>query len=195
MVRKEKESTMSDYDYDDLKQEVRGAGDNILAQLAGLALEQKRAEAEVAKAEEALAVAKTELKRLCEQEIPDLMDKAETSDHTTKDGIRIKIKEKVHGSIPKANEEKAFTWLKEHNHDALIKREFKIQFGKDEEAWAQKFLKDLQKRKRPLAFELKRAVHPSTLSSFVTSQLESGVDFPMDIFGVFRKRSSEIEVK
>jgi len=183
------------YNYDDLKQDSRGAGDNILAQLSGLALDQKRAEAEVAKAEEALATAKAELSRISEREIPDLMDKAEMAEYTTKDGIKIKIKEKVHGSIPKATEAQAFEWLKENEHDNLIKREFKIQFGKDDEKWADKFLKDLQKRKRPLAFELKRTVHPSTLSSFVTGQLEAGVDFPMDTFGVFRKRSSVIEVK
>lgn len=186
---------MSDYNYDDLKQEDRGAGDNILAQLSGLAMDQKRAEAAVAQAEEALATAKAELKRISEQEIPDLMDKAEMTDYTTKDGIKIKIKEKVHGSIPKDKEAQAFDWLKENKHDDLIKREFKIQFGKNDEAWANKFLADLNKRKRPLAFELKRTVHPSTLSSFVAGQLEQGVDFPMDTFGVFRKRSSVIEVK
>jgi hypothetical protein len=183
------------YNYDDVKADARGPGDNILASLSSLALDQKRAEVAVAQAEEALALAVANLKRISEHEIPELMDKAEMVDYTTKDGITIKIGEKVRGSIPKANEEKAFTWLKDNGHDDLIKREFKIQFGKTEEAWAKKFLTDLNKRKRPLAYELKRTVHSSTLSSFVKGQLEAGVDFPMDIFGVFRQRSSTIEVK
>lgn len=184
-----------EYDYDEHKVEARGIGDNILSRLSALALEQKRAEVAVAKAEEALAFAKAELARIAEQEIPELMDAAETSEHTTKDGIKIKIVEKVRGSIPKATEAQAFQWLTDHKHDDLIKRVFKIQFGKNEEAWAKKFLADLQKRKRPLAFEVKRSVHASTLASFVKGQLESGVDFPMDIFGVFRQRASTIEVK
>jgi hypothetical protein len=53
----------------------------------------------------------------------------------------------------------------------------------------------LQNRKRPLAFDLKRTVHASTLASFVKSQLEAGVDFPMDLFGVYRQRTSVIDVK
>lgn len=188
-------STADPHNYDDVKVDARGPGDNILASLSGLAMDQKRAEVVVARAEEALALAKAELARISEREIPDLMDKAEMTEYTTKDGIKIKISEKVRGSIPKATEAQAFAWLTENKHDDLIKREFKIGFGKNEEAWAKKFLADLQKRKRPLAFELKRTVHASTLASFVKGQLESGVDFPMDIFGVFRQRASTIEVK
>lgn len=183
------------YNYDDIKQEERGPGDNILASLSALALEQKRAEVAVAKAEEALALATAELKRISEQTIPDLMDVAKMEEYTTSDGIKIKIGVKIRGSIPKATEAQAFQWLMDQKHDDLIKREFKIQFGKNEEAWAKKFLADLQKRKRPLAFELKRTVHSSTLASFVKGQLETGVDFPMDIFGVYRQRASTIEVK
>jgi hypothetical protein len=188
---------MSDdiYNYDEHKQEAAGPGDNILASLSALAMEQKRAEVAVAKAEEALALANAELKRISEHVIPDLMDVAKLTEYTSRDGIKIKIGEKIRGSIPKANEEKAFAWLTDQKHDDLIKREFKIQFGKNEEGWAKKFLADLQKRKRPLAFELKRTVHASTLASFVKGQLESGVDFPMDIFGVYRQRASTIEVK
>lgn len=183
-----------DHNYDDIKREIM-PNDNILAQLAGAALDQKRAELAVTKAEETLALAQAELKRLSERVIPELMDAAETTSHTTKDGIVIKMTEKIRGSIPKATEAKAFQWLKDNEHDDLIKREFKIQFNKDEEAWAEKFTRDLNQRKKKLAYEVKRSVHPSTLASFVTGQLEAGEDFPMDIFGVFRQRASKIEFK
>lgn len=185
---------MDDYNYDDHKGD-HDAKDNILAALSAAAMDQKRKEAEVARIEEQLAVAQAELKTIAEHTIPELMDAAEMESFTTKDGIVIKIVQKIRGSIPKATEAKAFEWLKDNKHDDLIKREFKIGFGKEEETWANKFLADLKKRKRPLAFEVKRTVHPSTLASFVTSQLEQGVDFPMDIFGVFRQRSSKIELK
>jgi hypothetical protein len=183
------------YDYDEHKAEARGAGDNILKQLSSLALDQKRAELEVAQAEEQLALAKAKLAHIAEHVIPELMDAAEMAEYTTKDGIKIKINEKVRGSIPKATEAQAFQWLLDNRHDDLIKREFKIQFGKNEEAWAKEFEQDLQNRKRPLAFDLKRTVHASTLASFVKSQLEAGVDFPMDLFGVYRQRTSVIDVK
>jgi hypothetical protein len=182
------------YNYDDIKREI-GPGDNVLAQLSGLALDQKRLEAEVAKAEEALAEAQAKLKQVAERDIPQLMDAAEMTSYTTKDGITIKIKETIRGSIPEATKEQAFEWLREHDHDNLIKREFNIQFNKAEEAWAKKFEADLRKRKKPLAVTVKRSIHASTLGAFVKVQLEEGVDFPMDIFGVFRQRSSKVEVK
>lgn len=185
--------TEETYDYSEIKQELNPK-DNILASLSALALEQKRAEEAVAKATEALTKAQEELKEIAEKRIPELMDAAEMTKYTTRDGLSIAIKEKVHGSIPKATEDKAFAWLAEHGHDDLIKREFKIQFNKNEEAWAAKFKRDMDQRKKKLAYEIKRAVHPSTLSSFVSGQLEQGVEFPMDIFGVFRKRTAKIDI-
>lgn len=183
-----------EYNYDEHKSSENVAT-NILAALSSLAMQQKLAERAVEEAELKLAEAKAELVRISEREIPELMDAAEVTTFTTKDGILIKIKEKIRGSIPKDNEDRAFKWLKDHQHDDLIKREFKIVFGKKEEEWAEAFHAELKKREKPLAFEIKRTIHPSTLSSFVASQLEQGVDFPMDTFGVFRQRASVIEVK
>lgn len=182
------------YDYTDAKREILPS-DNVLAQLSGFALDQKKAEAEVERITELLATANANLKRISEVEIPTLMDAAGMTSYTTQDGITIKVDEKIRGSIPEATKDKAFNWLKEHGHDDLVKREFKIQFNKDEEQWAAKFVRDLNARKKKLAYEVKRTVHSSTLASFVKGQLEEGVDFPMDIFGVFRQRASKIKVK
>lgn len=188
---------MSDYNYDDLKQDDRAANskDNILAQLAGLAMDQKQAELAVARAEEALGEAKAELARIAERAIPELMDAAEMTEYTTKDGIKIKVNETVRGSIPKDKADGAFAWLETNGHADLVKREFVIRFARAEEGWAKKFAADLKKRKKQLAYDVKRSVHANTLSAFVKGQLEAGVDFPMDLFGVFRQRVSKIEVK
>lgn len=179
------------FDYSDHKD---GPGDNLLAQLSGLALDQKRAEAEVARLEEALRKAKETLKDISEHRMPALMDEAEMSEFKTKDGIKIKIKETIRASIKDENAAKAFAWLEEHEHGNLIKREFKIEFGKDEESWAKRFQSDLAKRKKPLKHTLKRSVHPQTLSAFITEQLREGVDVPLATFGAFRQRASEINL-
>lgn len=180
------------HDYSEFKD---GPGDNVLARISGLALDQKEAEAEVARCEEALKKAQEKLRDIAEHQLPALMDEAEVKECTTKDGIKVKIVEKIRGSIPAATAEKAFAWLEEHNHGKLIKREFKIEFSKGDEAWAKKFEADLRKRKKPLKFDIKRGVHPSTLASFVTEQLQEGVDIPLDTFGVFRQRSAKIDFK
>jgi len=187
-----KKSAAAVPDYSDYKVEP---GANVLATLSQLADEQKQAEAEVARLEEELRSAQAKLRDLAEHRLPNLMNECGMREFTTKDGIKIKVVEKIRGSIPEAHATRAFAWLEEHGHDNLIKREFKIEFGKDEEGWAKKFQADLAKRKRPLKVQLKRAVHPSTLASFVNEQLADGVDFPMEMFGVHQQRSSKIEFK
>lgn len=180
------------HDYSDFKD---GPGDNVLARISGLALDQKEAEAEVARCEEALKKAQEKLRDIAEHQLPALMDEAEVKECVTKDGIKVKIVEKIRGSIPATTAEKAFAWLEDKGFGKLIKREFKIEFGKGDEAWAKKFEADLRKRKKPLKFDIKRGVHPSTLASFVTEQLQEGVDIPLDTFGVYRQRSSKIDFK
>lgn len=180
------------YDYSEFKEKPK---DNVLGQLAGMAQEQKADEALVARLEEELAAAKEKLKTISEVTIPKFMDDCGMKDFTTKDGLRIDIVETIRGSIPKASETQAFSWLEDHNSGRLIKREFKIEFGKDEEAWAKKFQADLAKRKRPLKATVKRAVHPQTLAAYVREQLEAGVAIPLDVFGVYRQRASKVTVK
>lgn len=180
------------HDYSDFKE---GPGDNLLAQISVTALEQKEAEAEVARCEEALKLAQAKLRRISDETLPALMDEAEMTTCETRDGIVVKVHEKIRGSLPKGRERPAFQWLAENGHDDLIKREFNIQFDKDEEAWAKKFESDLRKRKRPVNVARKDTIHPSTLASFVTEQLKSGVDIPLDAFGVYRQRSTKITIK
>lgn len=180
------------HDYSEFRE---GPGDNLLAQIATTALEQKEAEAEVERCEDALKAAQNRLRLIAEKTLPELMDAARQTQLTTADGIVVKVQEKIRGSLPKGREAPAFAWLEEHGHEDLVKREFKIQFGKDEEAWAKKFEADLRKRKKPVNVSRTDTIHPSTLASFVTEQLEAGVDIPLDAFGVYRQRSTKITIK
>lgn len=172
-----------------------GAGDNVLAQISGLALEQKQAEAEVAQLEEQLKAAQNKLKDIAERRLPEMMDAAEVTTCETRDGIVVKVREKIRGSIPKGRERPAFDWLEERGHDSLIKRRVIIEFNRDDAAWARKFEADMRKRKRPLNAKIEETIHPSTLSSFITERLQEGDDVPLETFGVFRQRSAVITVK
>lgn len=180
------------HDYSEFKE---GPGDNLLAQIAATALEQKEAEAEVERCEDALKLAQGRLRKISDEDLPALMDEAEMTTCQTRDGIVVKLQEKIRGSLPKGREQPAFDWLEEHGHDDLIKREFTIQFGKDEEAWAKKFEADLRKRKKPVNVARKETIHHTTLASFVTEQLEAGVAIPLDTFGVYRQRTTKISFK
>ncbi len=184
---------MSEYDYSDFQTET--PPDNLMARISDAALRQKKLESQVAQLEEDLSHAKEELRQVDEVELPGLMEQAQCEEFTTRDGIRIGVKEAIRGSIPKPNQAKALKWLEDNGYESLIKREFKIQFDRDQEAWARKFEADLAKRKKPLAVKVERKVNPQTLQSFVKQLLEEGEDFPMDLFGVFRQRRAKIDVK
>lgn len=178
------------YDYSEFKEPV--VGDSALAQITRMAVEQKRLEAQVAKEEEQLQKTKDKLKDIAEFKLPALMDSIQMTKFTLADGSEIAIKETLRCSIPDAFAAEAYKWLEVNKHDALIKRQFTIDFSKDQEKWAAAFAKELQEREDPVNFKCKRSIHPQTLAAFVKEQLEEGVDLPLKVFGVFRQRTTKI---
>lgn len=177
------------YDYG---KDSSALGDNALARIAGLAQDQIKAEAEVARLEEELKAAQAKLKDISQFKLPELLAEVGMSEFKLKDGTKISVKEDVRASIPKSDSQPAFDWLESHGSGALIKREIKISFGKGEEAWAKKFMADLAKRKKPVKAENKMTVHPQTLQAFIREQLEKGETVPLDIFGAFIQKFTKV---
>lgn len=182
----------ADFDYSGYKDDE--VGGNLLAQLSGLAAEQKEAEAAVVRAEEELKKAKARLRDVSEHKLPELMDEIGMEEFTTKDGIKIKVGEVIRASIPATTQAQAHAWLEENGRGAIIKRNFTIEFGKGEDAWAKKFQADLAKRKKPLRSTVKQAVHPQTLQAALRELLEDGADVPLDLFGAHRQRFTRIKL-
>lgn len=172
-----------------------GPGDNLLGSIRAVARRLKTEEAEVARLEDELQKAKETLRHTAEHELPGLMETAGMTKFALEEGTEIVVNEVLRGSIPKSRAEEAFTWLEEHNSGALIKREVVIEFDRDEEAWAKKFLADLAKRKKPVRSQVKKAVHPQTLLAYLREQLGEGVSIPLELFGVFRQRIAKVELK
>jgi hypothetical protein len=180
------------HDYGEFKD---APGDNLMGAITQTAIAMKRQEAEVARLEEELKAAQVRLRHLAEHELPGLMDTANMRDFTLADGTKIEVREQLRGSIPKPREEEAFAWLEEHNSGNLIKREFVIDFDRDEEKWAEKFKRDLEQRKKKVRAVIKRRVHPQTLVAYLRERLESGVEVPLDVFGVFRQRVAKVKLE
>lgn len=170
----------------------RPVGDNAMAQLQGLAEEQSSAEAEVLRLEQELEKARKKLADVQEHRLPELMKELGLKTFETATGLKIKIKESIHAGISKEREATAFAWLDANGAGKLIKRQFICSFGKEDEAWAKKFARDLAQRKKKVDVIEKKSVHPSTLRVFVAEQLEKGVDIPLETFGVHIRRSAEI---
>jgi len=183
------------YDYSDFKEDAVPAGANILARIGGIARDQLHAEARVEQLTADLANAKEALRHISENLLPTIMDEAGQSEDITVDGMAVQIKTAIRGNIPKGKEAPAFAWLEKHGHANLIKRQFTIDFGKDDEKWADKFERDCAKRKKPLNSKRKRTVAAPTLQAFVRGQLEEGTAIPMETFGVHRQRFAKVKVK
>lgn len=114
-------------------------------------------------------------------------------------GFEIELEDVVHGNIKKDDKPKAFDWLREvterakNGWDAIIKNSITITFDKGDEKWADKFMRDLAKRKRPLQVEREATIHAGTLKKFVKERVAAEkkgdvapeLTLPRDLFGVF----------
>jgi hypothetical protein len=167
--------------------------DSSLAKVSELVHHQRKLELDVEKCQAALDAAKSALKDVAEFELPDLLTSLGLETVSTNDGLKVTVQKKIRASIPKARESEAFAWLDANGNSHLIKRQFVIDFGKNEDAWADKFERDCAQRKKALHLNRKKSVHPSTLSAFVRKELEENGSFPEELFGVYRQKVAKID--
>lgn len=174
--------------------------DDLLKNVAALAKRQLEVEAEIADLTALLAQKNLDLKAIREGSLPLAMTEVGMTEFKLTGGYEVVVKDGVFGSITKENTEAAHKWLEDHGHGDLIKHTITITFGKGEEAWAAKFMRDMAQRKKPLCHELKRAVNHNTLGAFVREQarLAKEENLPIDakldrqLLSVFELRYAEV---
>jgi hypothetical protein len=165
---------------------------NSLAQIVQTAEAQEAAELEVATLTEDLKTATNKLRRISEEEFPELLDSLEMTEDITVGGFRVKLTEKLFGSIPVASREEAMEWLEANGHGDIVKRQILIEFGKDEEKWAREFIAECRARDKKLNMQVKRTVHPQTLQAWCREMVADGEDFDMELFGVYFRKWTKI---
>lgn len=133
------------------------------------------------------------LKLLARETIPELLERAGLSEIKLAGGAVVTLKEAVHGSIIKSREEEAFAWMEENGYGSLIKRNFNIKFGRDDEAWADKFARDCSQRKKPLDLVRVKKVEPMTLKKFIKDRSEEGTELP-EAFSTHRYVAAKLTV-
>ena len=131
------------------------------------------------------------LKRLQEEEMPELFSEVGVSGVILPNGVTVQIDTSIHCSIPAERKEEAFDWLKENNHGDLIKNEFTVKFGRKEDNMVGDFSELAEKL--GLKYDNKQKVEPMTLKAFVKEQMKSGIAIPQDLFGVFIRRIVNIK--
>ena len=109
------------------------------------------------------------------------------------DGMSVERRMIVAASIPVANKDDAFAWLRTNGLDDIIKNDITVSFGKGEDNVAGDVVGMLQSK----GFDpkTKTHVHPSTLKAFVKQRITDGKPIDLDLFGAFISNTAVIKRK
>lgn len=139
------------------------------------------------------------LRKLVEQEMPDLMQELNVKNFTLTDGSKIGLIDIVSASIPSAGaierakddtkeelierQQSCFDWLRTHGGADIIKSSVEVQFGKGEDRNCSAFKKRLREEK--VFYRDSMGVHPGTLKAFIAECLARGLNIPAEIFKLY----------
>lgn len=129
-----------------------------------------------------LDAAEKDMRRVEQEDLPDLMQELGLETFKLKTGEMVEVKPEVDCSITEEKRRTAHEWLTANGFGGLIKTEVVVTFGRGEHDDAEGFAKEVAEQgKQPAVVE---RVHPSTLKSFVKEQMAAGKPVPFDLFGV-----------
>lgn len=176
-------------DYSDFK-ETSTPSDEAFAPLNALVVEARETQAAIATLERELDEKAKLLVGILTVRLPSLMQSMGLTEFKTTDGLEISVKEEVEAHISKENQTAAHEWLDKNNHGGIIKRDITVSFNKEQNEAAKALLEELSKKFAGVAS--KQTVHPQTLKSWAKEMLGNGADFPMELFGIFRRKVAKI---
>lgn len=131
--------------------------------------------------EDEIARAKSTLRRVQQEDLPNLLHELGMNEVTRGD-IEVKITSGVDISIPDEKKPDAYAWMVENGQGDIIKTEVTSRFGAgdiDQVDKAQKALKAAG-----FDADVKMSVHPSTLKSWARQSVEAGRVPPEALFNV-----------
>ena len=142
------------------------------------------------KATEALKGIKASLRKYTRELVPDAMDELGMQALTTSNGVDITISDDLHVHISEAKKPEAFNWLRDNNHEDIIKNQVVVSFNKNEDNVAGAFYSDAVSGGHDV--QRKETVHNGTLRAFVRDMRAKGIQIPVDTFGVYEGRIAKI---
>ena len=142
----------------------------------------------VATLERQLEVAKADVRRVEQEDLPQLMGELGLETFRLKSGEVIEVTPEVNCAITEEKRRAAHDWLVNNGFGGLIKTEVVVKFGRDEHDAAVECANSV-------GGEMVERVHPSTLKSFVKEQMAAGRPVPFDLFGVFPYNKVKISLK
>ena len=158
--------------------------------LSDLVLQLQKLEDEVKEDEERLKTKKQRIDKLSGIAIPEIMESMKLKTMKLSDGSGIEIREMYSATIPVANKEGAFNWLRNNGLGDLIKNEITVSFGRGEDNKASEYA-DLAKGN---GFEptQKLKVEPMTLKALFRERSEKNEELPSEHFNLFKGNKTKI---
>jgi len=154
-----------------------------LTTVAGVARAIRDKEQEISVLEQKLKDEKKALLKLTDEELPTMLAEIGLTSMKLDDGSEVTVKPTYGASILVDNRPAAYDWLRDHGYDDIIKNTVACAFGRGEDDQASAF-KAFAETQGYVA-EQKTEIHPQTLRAFVKERVESGDEFPMELFGAY----------
>jgi len=158
------------------------ADDDALKRLATLTEQLLLAQFDAARLDSELSTKEEAIRRLAEEDIPQLLKECGLSEVKLADGTKVTVTNELECSISEERRAAAMAWLRERNLGGVIKTLVAAQFGKGEEEEAQRAYKALLRLQ--VQAELKETVHPQTLKATLKAEREAGRDVPVETFAL-----------
>jgi hypothetical protein len=162
-----------------------------LASLSKLAREQLELEQEIARIESELSEKKKAYTELSEIKVPDLMDELGIDEFKLANGVRVTVAPFYSGKI---TDPKAYEWLEANGEEAIIKGEVNVPFPKGfDKKKLRLFVKIAEEV--GLTAQIGEQVHPSTLRAWIKDMIQTGKQFPRELFNVYVGKRTKLSLK
>lgn len=171
-----------------------------LKKIQRLGEELQKIDEEILSAEEKISELTKRRQGITRHDLPSVLDEVGMKEFTLSNGYTISVGDVISASLPKDphDREFVFSWLREHNHDSIIKRTFKVPFEKGEDSKAEE-LKAFIEQEIGIQVEDKADIHAATYKAFIKelkkkeSDPENTVHPPFERMGVFEAREASIK--
>lgn len=165
--------------------------DDQIVGVASLAKRAKALEKEIEDLEAVVSERKGQQRKLLEETLPAVLSEMGMKSFKMEDGSSIEIKPFYGATIKEERRNEAFTWLREHGYDDIIKNIVSVQFGRGEDELCARLLGLLGGEGFPARQAEK--IEPSTLKAWVKEMVDRGNAFPTDLFGAYMGQKAIIK--
>ena len=153
-------------------------------------LDLQRLETEIEREEQLLKQKKAQADKISAEVIPEIMDQMKLKTLKLQDGSAIEVKEVYSATIPVAQKENAFRWLRDNDLGDLIKNEITVSFGRGEDDKASEYTSLAESKGYQPSQKLK--VEPMTLKALYRERVEAKQDLPSEHFNLFKGNKTKI---